>query len=197
VDVPDFPLDEHMQFALAGESGSGKTTFLNLMAGILKPDSLLWGSLNSCRWRDVRLMLATSLALLILVVLFFKEMRAIMFSRQDAAAAGIHTTAVWTVFLVLTAGVLTVNFQTVGGLMIYSLVVNPAAAAFQMVSGCGRTMALAMVLGAASGLGGFLISAAADLPSEAAIVTFSSGLVGAAAMLARARRRSWSGRCCR
>jgi putative ABC transport system ATP-binding protein len=39
VDVPDFALDEHMQVALAGESGSGKTTFLNLIAGILQPDA--------------------------------------------------------------------------------------------------------------------------------------------------------------
>jgi manganese/iron transport system permease protein len=150
--------------------------------------SLLWGNLNFCRWRDVRLMLITSLALLGFVLLFFKEMRAIMFSRQDAAAAGIHTTAIWTGFLVLTAGVLTVNFQTVGGLMIYSLVTNPAAAAFQLVRGCGRAMALAMVLGAASGLGGFLISAATDLPSGAVIVLFSSALVGVAALIARVRR---------
>ncbi|HSY20008.1 MAG TPA: ABC transporter ATP-binding protein [Candidatus Acidoferrales bacterium] len=38
VDVPDFSLDAQIQVALAGESGSGKTTFLNLIAGILKPD---------------------------------------------------------------------------------------------------------------------------------------------------------------
>lgn len=39
VDVPQFSLAEKAQVALAGESGSGKTTFLNLIAGILKPDS--------------------------------------------------------------------------------------------------------------------------------------------------------------
>ena len=39
VDVPDFTLEAQMQVALAGESGSGKTTFLNLIAGILKPDA--------------------------------------------------------------------------------------------------------------------------------------------------------------
>ena len=37
--VDSFQLDSKVQVALAGESGSGKTTFLNLIAGILLPDS--------------------------------------------------------------------------------------------------------------------------------------------------------------
>ena len=39
VNVPEFSLVEKAQVALEGESGSGKTTFLHLIAGILKPDS--------------------------------------------------------------------------------------------------------------------------------------------------------------
>ena len=38
VDVPDFTLDTKQQTALCGTSGTGKTTFLNLIAGILQPD---------------------------------------------------------------------------------------------------------------------------------------------------------------
>ncbi|EIQ01850.1 ABC-type antimicrobial peptide transport system, ATPase component [Opitutaceae bacterium TAV1] len=38
VDVPDFALAAGRQLALRGESGSGKTTFLNLIAGILAAD---------------------------------------------------------------------------------------------------------------------------------------------------------------
>ena len=39
VDVPEFKLEAQAQIALSGESGSGKTTFLNLIAGILAPDT--------------------------------------------------------------------------------------------------------------------------------------------------------------
>ena len=38
VDVPRFALNEGEQVALQGSSGSGKTTFLNLIAGILQAD---------------------------------------------------------------------------------------------------------------------------------------------------------------
>lgn len=147
--------------------------------------SLLWGSLNFCRWSDVRLMLASSIALAAYIALFFKELRAILFSRADAEAAGIRATAVWTGFLILTAATLTVNFQTVGGLMIYSLISNPAAAAFQVGRGCRRVLLLSALFGAASGLGGFLIAAATDLPSGALIVLVSSALVAMAALLPR------------
>ncbi|MET0262157.1 MAG: ABC transporter ATP-binding protein [Rariglobus sp.] len=39
VDVPAFSLAAGQQVALRGESGSGKTTFLHLIAGILSPDT--------------------------------------------------------------------------------------------------------------------------------------------------------------
>jgi manganese/iron transport system permease protein len=149
--------------------------------------SLLWGSLNYCGWRDVMLMLGASGGLALFILVFHKELRAILFSRQDAAAAGIHATTIWTGFLILTAVLMTVNFQTVGGLMIYSLITNPAAAAFQLVRGSGKALVLAAFLGALSGLGGFLISAATDLPSGAVIVLVSSAMVALAAAWARIR----------
>jgi putative ABC transport system ATP-binding protein len=39
IDVPSFSMEDAEQVALQGSSGSGKTTFLNLIAGILQPDS--------------------------------------------------------------------------------------------------------------------------------------------------------------
>jgi manganese/iron transport system permease protein len=149
--------------------------------------SLLWGSLNFCRWEDVWMMGLACMVLVAFVALFFKELRAILFSRMEAQAVGIRVGLVWTLFLGITAVTLTVNFQTVGGLMIYSLMSNPAMAAFQLTRGCGRVLFLSAVLGLVSGLGGFVIAAVTDLPSGAVIVLLSSGLVGCAALVRRFR----------
>lgn len=145
--------------------------------------NLLWGSLNFCRWRDVQLMAVITAVLVAYVVAFRKELRAIMFSRLHAAAAGVPVGLVWTGFLILTSASLTVNFQTVGGLMIYSLITNPAVAAFQLARGHDRALLLAIVFGALVSLAGFLTAALADLPTGATIVILSSLLVGVAALL--------------
>ncbi|HNQ73627.1 MAG TPA: metal ABC transporter permease [Verrucomicrobiota bacterium] len=192
LDPQRVPLDDNVVLSFLFSLTMG-LAFLGIgLHGLLgRSDSdvrgLLWGSLNFCRWRDVWLMLASAGALVMYIGAFFKELRAIMFSRVDAAAAGIRVHLVWSGLLVLIAVVLTVNFQTVGGLMIYSLISNPAAAAFQLVKGCRPVLAWSAGLGAASGLGGFLISAATDLPSGAVIVIVSSLLL-AVAMLVRRRR---------
>jgi manganese/iron transport system permease protein len=138
-------------------------------------------------------MAAIAAALLLFVLLLLKEMRAILFSREHAAAAGIHVTVIWTAFLILASAVLTINFKTVGGLMIYSLLINPAAAAFQLVKGHRKTLLLSAVFGAVSGLGGFLIALLAEIPTGAAIVILSSLLVMAACLVGNLRKRRRAG----
>jgi len=59
---------------------------------------------------------------------------------------------------------------------------NPAVAATRLVKGYGKVLCVSAGLGAASGAGGFLISAATDLPSGAVIVILSSLLVALAAV---------------
>jgi len=45
INIPDFSLPENFQLAVSGRSGSGKSTFLNLISGIIAQDS---GEINFC-----------------------------------------------------------------------------------------------------------------------------------------------------
>ncbi|MFW6108491.1 MAG: metal ABC transporter permease [bacterium] len=141
---------------------------------------LLWGSLVFISLADVWVTAACCVALLAFVAAFYKEMRAILFSRFLAAASGVHETFVYTVFLGLAGVVLTVNLQAVGGLMIFSLITNPAAAALRLCRGFRALCVVSSLLGALSALGGFLASYWLDLPTGACIVLLST-LVFAAA----------------
>lgn len=141
---------------------------------------LLWGSLAFCTWRDVLYMATSAGALLAFCLLCGKEMRAILFSREHAAASGVHVTAVWTGFLLLVSITLSVHFRAVGGLMIYSLMICPAAATFRLVKGYFPSVAVCNALGAFSGVAGFLLSLWLDLPTGATIVLLSAGLVALA-----------------
>jgi len=58
------------------------------------------------------------------------------------------------------------------------LLTNPAAAAFILVKGYGRALLLSTAFGMPSGVGGFFIAAATNLPAGAMIVIVSSILVG-------------------
>lgn len=166
---------------------------IGLFSILGKPDNdvrnLMWGNLSFCRWHDVRWMLVVLLIQVGFVTVFAKELRAILFSRSEAAAMGIASTSVWISFLILTSVVLAVHFQTVGGLLIYSLLINPAAAAFLLVRRHGHVLVVSTILGAVSGLGGFVLSAVTDLPTGAVIVITSSILLMAAGGAVQVSRR--------
>lgn len=150
---------------------------------------LLWGSLLFVGMRDVWMISLSSLALLVFSILFAKEMRAILFSRFLAAATGVHQQFVYVAFLALCGLVLTVNLQTVGGLMLFALIANPAAAALQVGKGYRSVCVLASILGGLSALGGLLAAYYLDLPTGACIVLVSTGLFLLSVLWRRVRGR--------
>lgn len=147
--------------------------------------ALLWGNLAFCRWRDVYFMLAGGGLLSGFLGIFSKEMTAILFSREDAQASGIHANLIWTGFLMLTAMIMTVNFQSIGGLMIYSLVANPAMGAFLVARNARAALRWSVTLGMASAAGGLALAAVLNLPAGATIVLTSSIIVVACWLWAR------------
>jgi manganese/iron transport system permease protein len=142
--------------------------------------ALLWGSILFVRGETVVVIGVAAIVFALFALAFNKELKVILFSRTIASATGVHETFVYTLFLGLCGVVLAVNLPLVGGLMIFSLITNPAAAAYQVCRGHRSVVVTSTLFGVVSAVGGFLVSYRFNLPTGACIVLTSAAVFGAA-----------------
>ena len=147
--------------------------------------SLVWGSLLFVRPLDVALLFA--LGAVFCVFLFFcrRPLDTLLFSRGAARSCGLNERPLLMVFMGLAALVITINLKLTGGLLMYALLTNPAAAAFEVAASMPSARRWAAGLGVSSTLGGFAVSYGLDLPTGACIVMMSTALFAVAAVYAR------------
>jgi len=151
---------------------------------------LIWGSLLLVTPAHVVAIAVASLLAGLFALAFAKELKAVLFSRAIAASSGVREGLVYYVMLVICGLVVTVNLEAVGGLMLFSLLVAPAAAAAKLTRRYWTALGLSVAFGAVSALGGFAVSYALDTPTGATIVVVASLLfLGCSALGARLERR--------
>ncbi len=143
---------------------------------------LLWGSLLFVRMSSVVTITILGLVFIVFAVLFNKELKVLLFSRTVASATGVHESFVYCLFLALCGLILAVNLPLVGGLMIFSLITCPAAAAYQICTGYRSVIFAATIFGAISALVGFLVSYYFNLPTGACIVIVSAVIFAVSAI---------------
>lgn len=130
---------------------------------------ILWGSILTVSKGDIFLLAAVCALVVGSIVLFFKEIQAVIFHREAALAVGIPAHLVFYGMLFLTGLVITASLRSIGGILIFNLIVNPAAAAYQLTYSLKKLFVLAGVFGVCSCWGGLVLSYMFDLPSGATI----------------------------
>ena len=149
--------------------------FMALMPGTKSGAlELLWGSILTNTRSDIILLAVVAVVVVGLVFIFFKEIQATIFHRGIALSVGLPATLILYGVLFLTGATVTTSLRSIGGLLIFSLILNPAAAAYQLTYSMKRMFLLAAGLGVLSGWVGLLFSYLFDIPSGATIVITSS-----------------------
>ena len=155
---------------------------IGLTGGVRAPAmSLLWGNLLLLDWPRLAGIGLVTVIGGVLALVFLKELKAVLFSRAVAWSCGLPAGAILYGLVAWCGLAITVNLEAVGGLMLYSLLVNPAAAARQLTDRFSRALALTVLLAAGS------LAMGLDWPAGASIVLVSSGMFAAAAIV-RAQR---------
>ena len=151
--------------------------------------NLLWGSVLTVTHSDIVLLAIVAVVVVGLVSIFFKEVQATIFNRQIAHSVGLPATIILYVILFMTGATITVSLNSIGGLLIFSLILNPAAAAYQLTYSMKKMFLLAAAFGVLSGWAGLLLSYLFNIPSGATIVITSSVIFMICAVFSPKRKK--------
>ncbi len=166
--------------------------FLGLMPGTKSTAlDLLWGSILTNTKADVAILAGVTAVVVTLVVVFFKEIQATVFNRNIALSVGIPATLILYGVLFLTGATVTAALRSIGGLLIFALILNPASAAYQLTYSMKRMFFLSAGFGVLSGWVGLLVSYFLDFPSGATIVITSSVIFLVATIFSPKKKMKW------
>jgi manganese/iron transport system permease protein len=163
--------------------------FMGLMHGArTEALNLFWGSILTVGQQDIIFLAATAGVIVGLVAIFYKEIQAVICHREVALAVGIPATVVFYGLLFSTGVTITASLQSIGGLLIYCLILNPAAAAYQLTYSLKKMLLIAAGFGVISCWAGLVASYFFDIPSGAAIVITSAIIFGLATAFSPKRK---------
>ena len=138
---------------------------------------LMWGSILFVNSTQIIFMVLILIVFVAFVRRFNEELKVLLFSRELASLL-YPEPLIMGILLVLLSSIITVNLQTVGGILLFSLLCNPAIAALQITGSFRAALLTSTAFGALCALGGFFTALVYDLPVGACIVLISSALVG-------------------
>lgn len=134
---------------------------------------LLWGNILFVRSDEAALLGIVTVGLLAFLATSGRMLDALVFARRSETYA-FDPRYLLLAFMSLASFVITLNLQFVGGLLIYALLTNPAAAAYELGESMRSVRRLAVGFGLCSTVGGLVLSWIFDLPTGACVVLLST-----------------------
>ena len=163
-------VDAAMALTLTSFLALGVILITTLKTNQINLDEILFGDILGVTRGDVWRTVIITVIILVLTKLFYKELEFYTFDPLGARACGLPVNLLY--FGLICAITLTIvaSMQTVGVLLVMSLLVGPAITAYLLVKELSQMMLLGSIMGAISSIAGMYSSYYFDLPSGAAIV---------------------------
>jgi len=137
---------------------------------------ILFGNVLSVRNSDMWLTLIIGAFVILVVVLFFKELLVSSFDETMAAAYGLNTRFIHYSIMFLLTLVTVASLQTVGVILVVSMLITPASTAYLLTNRLSVMVVLAAFFGALSSVIGLYFSFLYNLPSGPVIALATTGI---------------------
>lgn len=126
---------------------------------------ILFGNILAVRASDMWLTIIIGAIVILTVVIFYKELLVTSFDETMAAAYGLKTRMIHYGIMVLLTLVTVASLQTVGVILVVSMLITPASSAYLLTNRMSTMIWLSSLFGAISAVVGLYVSFEYNLPS--------------------------------
>lgn len=135
---------------------------------------ILFGNVLAVRESDMLMTAIVSGIVLLFVFIFYKELKITSFDPMMAKAYGLNTTLVHYLLMFFLTLVAVVSLQTVGTILVISMLITPAATAYLLTNRLAKMIFISATVGVLSAIIGVFYSYSYNWPSGATIVLTSA-----------------------
>ncbi|WP_121640100.1 metal ABC transporter permease [Virgibacillus sp. Bac330] len=154
--------------------------------------SYLFGSVSAVSKSDFYSIAGIAGFIIIIIVLFFKELFTLSFDEEHATISGLHTKAIHLLFIVLTALVIAISMRIVGVLLVSALMTLPVAASMRFAKGFKQMVYLSIVFGEIAVIIGLITGYYLSIPPGGTIVLVSISLLLLSIIISKQRSKATS-----
>jgi len=152
-------------------------------------NAILFGNVLVVTTEDLVLLILFSIFILGIIYFMKKELFFMTFDEEMASATGLPIRFLSYLFLILISLAIVVSLKAIGAILVFAMIVTPAAAAYQWSYKINRIILLSILFGAFSSFLGLFFSYELDLPSGATI-TITVSIVFVISMIFSPKRRA-------
>ena len=164
--------------------------FLHFFTGFAtQATALLFGNILAVSRQTLVMLLVVSIACILVLAAISRPLLFVSLQPELAEAKGVKARTISTVFLVIVAVATAGAAQIVGVLLVFALMVGPAAAAQRLTLGVIAGLVISAALALAEAWGGLALAYATDWPTSFWITTLSVGVYVASLAVPKAVHR--------
>ncbi len=151
--------------------------------------SILWGNLFALSGYDLFFTALFAAASLLFVLLFYRPLKAILFSREIAFSSGVHERLLYNAILLLTGLTIAFAMKLIGALLLDAILLLPAIVASFFARSTKQMFLYAGLVGFLSSMLGFFASLALDIPASSSVTIVAALILGAGFLVHRMARK--------
>ena len=138
--------------------------------------SILFGNMLTVTPERLTTMIIVTISVVLLVVLFYKELLLTSFDETMAQVLGFKTKVIHYAFLFVLTLVIVLSLQITGAILIVAMIITPAATAFLMTNRMHWMIVISAGIGLISAVIGIFVSFTFDISSGSSIVVVAACL---------------------